>query len=65
MGLDVLLMKVVNIQDVEDSHKVSKDFMLTEHPELEVFKDFSDVTVNNYFAIDAALSDLGYDSSDV
>jgi len=65
MGLDVLLMKVVNIQDVEDSNKVSKDFMLTEHPELEVFKDFSDVTVNNYFAIDAALSDLGYDSSDV
>jgi hypothetical protein len=65
MGLDIVLMKVVRSQDIEDKHKISTDFILGESPELEPFKDFGEVTVNSYWAIDKVLAELGYESSDV
>lgn len=62
MGLDISVYKVKKTTKPDE---IEDFYILSDFPELEVFKDFVFEKVNNYYAIGESLNDMGYKLDEV
>jgi hypothetical protein len=65
MGLDISVMRPKMVESNHDDSMNDYTYLLSESPELEIFKDFAYDKVNTYYDLEGDLSKMGFSLDDL